>query len=423
MFRNLSSGLDHNGTELTLGSRLNALMAYDTAFEGHHREIDISLGRRARALSRTTRVYADPLPACRQVQLDKLIAPRPAPLPWVPFKWGTQANDSVTPTPQPTQAPDPEQSPLPTQNPTTAPARLTIGADPNKGTTPPLTRPRVAGPHSHFTIHVAFPEDDIDDQYILVHSALLVTELKSQLGAYLAIASATVYVTPYWQRLHQHGTISDPVVPETTIPCPYLEKYPLVRVQRPPVSPDISTRSPASTPIETDLEPIPVRAAMNCVQPWEIDSPMQSSSELVPPPALRLSSAEFNELLRLCVEDQRRDRLGFKNLILTQWQNMIQPSQLHTPLPSAPFIDGISNGHTYVVVSEEELQAEAFELYRTDYMTDYNTEEFKLRACLNSRTSSPTTESPQNIRSRMQQLWATIRNIYFIETDAERHVR
>jgi hypothetical protein len=53
MFRNLSSGLDHDGTELTPGSRLNALMAYDTAFEGHHRETDISLARRARTLSRT----------------------------------------------------------------------------------------------------------------------------------------------------------------------------------------------------------------------------------------------------------------------------------------------------------------------------------------------------------------------------------
>jgi hypothetical protein len=112
---------------------------------------------------------------------------------------------------------------------------------------------------------------------------------------------------------------------------------------------------------------------------------MQSSSELAPPPVLRLSSAEFNELLRLYVEDQRRDRLWFKNLILTQWQNMIPPSQLHTPLPPAPFGDGISNGHTYVVISKEELQAEALELYWTDYMTDYNSEsaevyhEFKLR--------------------------------------------
>jgi hypothetical protein len=119
---------------------------------------------------------------------------------------------------------------------------------------------------------------------------------------------------------------------------------------------------------------------------------MRSSSEPAPPPVLRLSSAEFTELLRLYVEDQRRDRLRLKNLILTQWQNMIPPSQLHTPLPLAPFGDGISDGHTYVVLSEEELQAEAFELYRTDYMTDYNTEsaevyhEFKLRACLNPRT-------------------------------------
>jgi hypothetical protein len=61
-------------------------------------------------------------------------------------------------------------------------------------------------------------------------------------------------------------------------------------------------------------------------------------------------------------------------------------------------------------------------------MTDYNTEsaevyhEFKLRVSIHG-PSSPTTENPQNIRSRMQQLWATIRNIYFIETDAERHAR
>ncbi len=48
-----------------------------------------------------------------------------------------------------------------------------------------------------------------------MHSALLVTELASQLGAYLAIALATLYVAPYWQRLHHHGTISDPVVPGT----------------------------------------------------------------------------------------------------------------------------------------------------------------------------------------------------------------
>jgi hypothetical protein len=237
------------------------------------------------------------------------MAPRPEPLPWVPFKWGTQADDSVTHTPQPTQAPGPEQSPIPTQNSTTAPVQSTIVADPNKGTTPPHARPRVAGPHSHFTIHVAFPEDDINDQYILVHSALLVTELESQLGAYLAIASATLYVAPYWQRLHHHGTISDPVVPGTTIPCPYLEKYSLVRVQRLPVSPDISTLTPTSMLVQTDLAPAPARAAMHCLHPWESDSPMHSSSESAPPPVLRLSSAEFNELLRLYVEDQRRDRL------------------------------------------------------------------------------------------------------------------
>jgi hypothetical protein len=44
---------------------------------------------------------------------------------------------------------------------------------------------------------------------------------------------------------------------------------------------------------------------------------------------------------------------------------MIPPSQLHTPLPPAPFEGGISDSHTYVILSEEELQAEAFELYRT----------------------------------------------------------
>ncbi len=107
---------------------------------------------------------------------------------------------------------------------------------------------------------------------------------------------------------------------------------------------------------------------------------------------------------------------------------MIPPSQLHTSLPPAPFGDGISDGHTYVVLSEEELQAEAFELYRTNYMTDYNTEsaevyhEFKLRVSI-YESASVTTDSPQTIRSRIQQLWATIRNIYFIETDAERHAR
>jgi hypothetical protein len=50
-------------------------MAYDTAFEGDHRETDISLARPTRALSRATRVYADPLPAWRQAQLDELNAP------------------------------------------------------------------------------------------------------------------------------------------------------------------------------------------------------------------------------------------------------------------------------------------------------------------------------------------------------------
>jgi hypothetical protein len=195
----------------------------------------------------------------------------------------------------------------------------------------------------------------MDEQYIFVHSAVLVTELESQLGAYLSIASATLYVAPYWERLHHHGTISDPVVPGTTIPCPYLKKYSLVRVQRPPVSPDISTLTSASTlerPTPYLLQPpLPW---LNCLQPWEIDSSIHSSSEPAPPPVLRFSSAEFNELARLYVEDQRRDRLRFKNLILTQWQNMILPSHLHTPLPPAPFGDGISDGHTYVVLSEEE---------------------------------------------------------------------
>jgi hypothetical protein len=58
----------------------------------------------------------------------------------------------------------------------------------------PHTRPPVTGTHSHFTIHLTFPEDDIDDQYILMHSALMVPDLESQLGAYLDIASAALYV-------------------------------------------------------------------------------------------------------------------------------------------------------------------------------------------------------------------------------------
>jgi hypothetical protein len=91
---------------------------------------------------------------------------------------------------------------------------------------------------------------------------------------------------------------------------------------------------------------------------------------------------------------------------------MLPASQLHTPLPLSPFGDGISDSHTYVVISETELQAEAFKLYRTKYMTDYNTE-----------PADATTESPQIIQSSMQRLWATIRNSYFIETDAERHTR
>jgi hypothetical protein len=216
-----------------------------------------SLARRARALSRTTRVYASPLPAWRQAQLDELNAPRPAPVPWVPFKWGTQADDSMTHTPQPTQAPDSEPTALSIQITTTAPVPPIIAADPNKGPTSPQSCPRVAGPHSHFTIHITFSEDDIDEQYV-VHSALLVTELESQLGAYLSIASATLYVAPYWERLHHHGTISNPVVPGTTIPCPYLEKYSLVRVQRSPVSPNISTLTSASTLGEADPAPTPL---------------------------------------------------------------------------------------------------------------------------------------------------------------------
>jgi hypothetical protein len=62
------------------------------------------------------------------------------------------------------------------------------------------------------------------------------------------------------------------------------------------------------------------------------------------------------------------------------------------------------------------------------YMTNYNSEsaevfhEFKLRVSIHE-LANVTTESPQTIRSRMQQLWVAIRNIYFIETDAERHAR
>jgi hypothetical protein len=153
MFQNLSSDLDHDGTELTPGSRLNALMAYDTALEGHHRETDISLARRARALSCTTRVYVSPLPAWRQAQLDELNAPRPAPVPWVPFKWGTQAHDSVTHTPQPTQAPDSEPTALSTQIFTTALVPPIIAADPNKGPTSPHSRPGCGTPFSFHHPH------------------------------------------------------------------------------------------------------------------------------------------------------------------------------------------------------------------------------------------------------------------------------
>jgi hypothetical protein len=173
-----------------------------TTFRQYQRDFDLSTERRLNALSRTAQNTRHTLPAWIQAQYDELNAPRPPPTPWVPFRWGPATNSSnVTDDP-----------------PVTATTQ---------------TRPGSTWPVDQFVIQLLFPDGEQANQTLVVSGLLPVLALERQLGKFMGCKEAAIYVEPNWERLHRLEYITDRVLPNTTIPCPYLTYMTRIRVQRP----------------------------------------------------------------------------------------------------------------------------------------------------------------------------------------------
>jgi hypothetical protein len=101
-------------------------------------------------------------------------------------------------------------------------------------------RPDSTWPVGQFLIQLLFPDGEQADQTMLVSGLLPVLALERQLGTLVGCKEAAIYVEPnfshpHWERLHRIGYITDRVLPNTTIPCPYLTYMTRIRVQRPPI--------------------------------------------------------------------------------------------------------------------------------------------------------------------------------------------
>jgi hypothetical protein len=95
-------------------------------------------------------------------------------------------------------------------------------------------RPDSTWPVGQFIILLAFPDGEQANQTLLVSGLLPVIALERRLGKLVGCKEEAIYVEPNWERLHRHGYITDRVLPNTIIPCPYLTYMTRERVQRPP---------------------------------------------------------------------------------------------------------------------------------------------------------------------------------------------
>ncbi len=94
-----------------------------------------------------------------------------------------------------------------------------------------------------------FPDGERENQTLIVSGLLPVLALERQLGKLVGCKEAAIYVElnfphPNWERLHRLGYITDRVLPNTTIPCPYLTYMTRIRVQRTPTPHEISMVNP-----------------------------------------------------------------------------------------------------------------------------------------------------------------------------------
>ncbi len=184
-------------------SHINRFDISTATFRSFQRDFDLSTERRLNALSRTAQTSRHTLPAWIQAQYDELNAPRPPPTPWVPFRWGP-ATDSPNVTDD-----------------------LPVNA---------ATQPRndSTWPVGQFIIQLAFPDGEQANQTLLVSGLLPVLALERQLGKLVGCKDRVGYIT-------------DRVLPNTIIPCPYLTYMTRVRVQRPPPNITICPRSTQRT--------------------------------------------------------------------------------------------------------------------------------------------------------------------------------
>jgi hypothetical protein len=189
-------------------------MLSTATFRRYQRDFDLSNARRINTLSRTAQNTRHTLPAWIQAQYDELNAPRPPPTPWVPFRWG----------------------------PATISSNVTDDSLETAATQP---RPDSTWPVGQFIIQLLFPDGEQENYTIVVSGLLPILALERQLGKLVGYKEAAIYVEPNWERLHRLGYITDRVLPNTTIPCPYLTYMTRVRVQHPPIPHETPTGNPS----------------------------------------------------------------------------------------------------------------------------------------------------------------------------------
>jgi hypothetical protein len=256
------------------------------------------------------------------------------------------------------------------------------------------------------------------NQTLLVSGLLPVLALERQLGKLVECKEAAIYVEPNWVRLHRLGYITDRVLPNTTIPCPYLTYMTRVRVQRP--------TQPHDMPM---VNPKDENQSSSSAEQTNTDPPDQP---------IVLYNYEWNIYQQLYLDEGRYDRIQFKQRLQARWIEQFPPAP--TPVPAtdepaylvttptpAPVYGSTFLVHQHrVQTSHAEMLAEAFEVYKEDYVREYNEtstdrfQAFKASFTIVEEPLNVTEEQPHQLRNRIAKDWRIRRLLFFEENEEQR---
>ncbi len=251
------------------------------------------------------------------------------------------------------------------------------------------------------------------------------------LRAVTAIYVEPNFSHPHWERLHRLGYITDRVRPNTTIPCPYLTYMTRIRVKRPPI--------PHELPMVNQKD-----ANQSSVDQKDANQSSSSSTQNYTDPQdhlMVLHNYEWVIYQQLYLDEERYDRLQFNKRLRARWLEQFPPAPTQVPATDGPAYvvtmptPDPAYGSTFLVhqhlvhTSHAEMLAEAFELYKQDYIREYNMtsierfQVFKASFTIIDEPTNANDEQPDQMRNRIAKDWRTRRLLFFEENEEQRQER